>query len=78
MSSGGWAMPTLRCPSLPEAARERRERLSHPLGRLLSERSGRTSAEPEVSGTGRLVPEIVAMEAGADPEVRAPLPSPPR
>ena len=39
MSSGGWAMPTLRCPSMPEAARERRERLSHPLGWLFSEGS---------------------------------------
>ena len=76
MSFGGWAMPTLRCPSLPEAARERRERLSHPLGRLLSQRSGRTPAEPEVSRTGRLFPEIIAVEAGADPEVRTPLPSP--
>jgi hypothetical protein len=47
-------MPTLRCPLLPEATRERRERLSRPLGWLSSEASGRTSAEPEVSGTGRL------------------------
>ena len=52
-------MPTLRCPLLPEATRERRERLSHPSGRLSSVESGRTSAEPEVSGTGRLFPALV-------------------
>ena len=76
MSCGGGAVPTLRCPSSPEATRERRERFSHPLGWLCSKGSGRTSAEPEDSGTGRLFPEIIAVEAGADPEVRTPLPSP--
>ena len=59
MSCGGWAVPTLRCPSSPEATWERRKRFSHPLGWLFSKGSGRTSAEPEVSGTGRLFPALV-------------------
>ena len=76
MSCGGWASAH---PPLSVVARgnlgEEREILT-PVRVALLEGSGRTSAEPEVSGTGRLFPEIVAVEAGADPEVRTPLPSP--